>query len=90
MDERPHPLGHRGDAAGEHFGQRRFIGHGRHLVLPQVQVAARKRIEIRRRFRHEMSILRGDIFDQYGNDLSYCSAVKNVLPFDAIAKTLIA
>jgi hypothetical protein len=90
MDKGVRPFGHGGNAMGERFGQRRFIGHGRHLFLPQIKVTARKRTEIRRRFRHGSSILPVLVFDQPGNALPYCSAVKNILPFGAIAKTLIA
>jgi len=90
VHESVRPFGHGGDAAGKRFGKRRFIGHGRHLFLPKVKVAARKRIEIRRRFRHGKSILLGRRFDQRHKGRSYCSAVKNHLPFCAFAKTLVA
>ena len=90
MDKGVRPFGHGGDATGERFGQRRFIGHGRHLFLPKVEVTARERMEIRRRFRHGDSILPAGAFDQWADAASYCSAMKNLLPFGAIAKTLIA
>lgn len=90
LDKGTRPFGHGGNAMGERFGQRRFIGHGRHLFLPQIKVAARERTEIRRRFRHGSSILPVLFFDQPGDAPSYCSAMKNILPFGTIAKTLVA
>lgn len=90
MDKGIRPFGHGGDATGERLGQRRFIGHGRHLFLPQIKVTARERIEIRRRFRHDCTILPAGVFDQSRDTPSCCSAMKNLLPFVAIAKTLIA
>jgi len=90
MHESVRPFGHGGNATGKRLGQRRFIGHGRHLFLPKVKVTTRKRIEVRRRFRHGGSILLGDRFDQRHKGRSYCSAMKNLLPFCAIAKTLVA
>jgi hypothetical protein len=42
-------LGHQGDAAGDGLGQGGVGGHGRHLILPKIEIAARERLEIGRR-----------------------------------------
>jgi hypothetical protein len=42
-------LRHHGDASGNSLGEGGVGGHGRHLVLPQVEVAAREGLEIGRR-----------------------------------------
>jgi hypothetical protein len=42
-------LGHHGDAAGNGLGEGGIGCHGCHLILPQVEVAAREGLEIGRR-----------------------------------------
>jgi hypothetical protein len=42
-------LTHHGDAAGYRFGHSRIGGHGGHLILPEIEIAARQRLQIRRR-----------------------------------------
>jgi hypothetical protein len=42
-------LRHHGHAAGDSLGEGGIGGHGRHLLLPQVEIAARKHLEIGRR-----------------------------------------
>lgn len=41
-------LRHHGDAAGDGLGEGGVGGHGGHLLLPQVEVTARERLEIGR------------------------------------------
>jgi len=41
-------LRHHGDPAGNGLGQGGVGGHGRHLLLPQVEITARERLEIGR------------------------------------------
>ncbi|WP_173984518.1 hypothetical protein [Magnetospirillum sp. SS-4] len=42
-------LRHHGDTAGHGLGQGGIGRHGGHLFLPQIQVTAGKRVEVRRR-----------------------------------------
>ena len=55
VDLQPGGLGHRGgalrhhgNATGDGLGEGGIGGHGRYLLLPQVEIAARKRLEIGR------------------------------------------
>ena len=43
-------LGHHGNAAGHGLGQGGIGGHGGNLFLPKIEITARERVEIRRRF----------------------------------------
>jgi hypothetical protein len=50
LSQRRGALGHHGDTPGHGLGQGRIAGHCGHLILPEVEVAAREHLEIRRRF----------------------------------------
>jgi polyhydroxyalkanoate synthesis repressor PhaR len=83
-------LGHHGDPLRNRFRKRRIVRHRGYLFLPQIEVTARERLEIRRRFRHGESILLGCLLDQRGSGPVCCAAVKNLLPIRANGKSLVA